>query len=266
MLALYLKIFGVGLQDTFVYRWNFLLRSFVGVIPLLATVLVWQSVCEASGKVQDYSLSSMVLYFVGVLLVENLAAPTEDEWRIAGEIREGQISALIVKPLNHLKYRLTLFVSYRVLYCLVTLPVVGLILWVLREHLVWPTKPLTWLYFAFSVTGSALIQFFIAYAMAMFAFWILEVSTLIFILYSFEYFFSGHVFPIDLLSPKIQAVLAWTPFPYELFFPVQILLERISGTEMLRGFAMQGAWVVVTAAFANVMWRLGVRRYQAVGG
>lgn len=266
MIALYRKVFGIGLQDTFVYRWNFLLRSLFSIIPLYATVLVWQSVCETNGKVHDYTFSAMVFYFVGILIVENLASPTEDEWRIAAEIRDGHISSILVKPLNYLSYRLSLFVSYRLLYTVITLPVIAGVLWFLREHLQWPTHNATWLLFFLSVAGSALIQFFIAYSLAMLAFWILEVSTLIFILYSFEYFFSGHVFPIDLLSPAVQAIIKWTPFPYELFFPVQILLERLPNDALFQGFCHQTLWVCLTAALANFLWKRGVRHYQAAGG
>jgi ABC-2 type transport system permease protein len=266
MTALYRRVFAVGVQDTFVYRWNFVLRSLFGVIPLIGTVFVWQAVCGPGGTVSDYSISAVVFYFVGVLLVDNLASPTEDEWRIAAEIREGQISSLLTKPLNHLAYRLTLFVAYRLLYSLLTLPVLGAVLWFLRADLSWPTDATTWLFFGLSVCGSALIQFFIAYSLAMLAFWILEVSTLIFILYSFEYFLSGHVFPLDLLSPGIRGLVIWTPFPYELFFPVQILLERLDSKMLQHGFAIQWLWVCITAATARFLWTRGVKRYQAAGG
>src|SRR3984957_16369194 len=37
----YLKAFDVGLQDTFIYRWNFLLRSVFELLPLMGTVLIW---------------------------------------------------------------------------------------------------------------------------------------------------------------------------------------------------------------------------------
>ncbi|MEY2600482.1 MAG: hypothetical protein RLZZ142_2741 [Verrucomicrobiota bacterium] len=264
-LALYAKVFGIGLQDTFVYRWNFVLRCGFTLVPLLGTVFVWRSVCEANGRVGDYSYSSMVFYFLAVLLVESLASPTEDEWRIAAEIREGQISALLTKPLDYLLYRFTLFASYRLLYTLLTLPLVACVLYGFREHLRWPEHALTWALFALSVAGSALIQFFVAFSLAMLAFWILEVSTLIFILYSFEYFLSGHVFPLDLLSPTLAAFVAWTPFPYELFFPIQILLERLSPEKLAEGFCIQFAWVFLSGMTAATLWKRGVRRYQAAG-
>lgn len=266
MIGVYRRVFGIGVQDTFVYRWNFVLRSLFSVIPLIATVFVWRAVCEQGAGLAEYDLSSMVFYFVAVMIVDNLASPTEDEWRIAAEIREGQISALLIKPINHLAYRFSLFAAYRFLYSLVTLPVVACILWAMRGHLQLPHFWTTWPLFMLAVAGSALLQFFIAYSLAMLAFWILEVSTLIFILYSFEYFLSGHVFPLDLLSPRLHAVLQWAPFPYELFFPVQILLERLDPVAIQRGFAMQWMWVCILGGTARFLWVRGVRKYQAAGG
>ena len=63
----------------------------------------------------------------------------------------------------------------------------------------------------------------------MFAFWILEISTIVFIVYSFEYFLGGQMFPIDIMPVAVQAVMKWLPFYYELFCPIAIFLERLSG-------------------------------------
>jgi ABC-2 type transport system permease protein len=235
-------------------------------VPLFATMFVWRTISETQGDVGTYSYSEMVFYFVAVLIVETFASPTEDEWRIAAEIRDGQISAILIKPINHLVYRLSLFFSYRLIYSLITLPVIAAVLWLARDQLRWPVHPESWLFFGLATAGSALIQFFIAYSLAMIAFWILEVSTIIFLLYSFEYFLSGHVFPLDLLSPALLSALKWTPFPYELFFPVEILLERVHGRELAHGFTAQFFWILITGWTARTLWKRGVQVYQATGG
>jgi ABC-2 type transport system permease protein len=113
---------------------------------------------------------------------------------------------------------------------------------------------------------AAFIQFFIAYALAMLAFWILEVSTVVFILYSFEYFLSGQLFPLDLLPAWLQGFVKWSPFTYELYFPVQVYLERVKGADLATGLAIQAMWVGITFIVAKGLWHLGVRKYQAVGG
>src|SRR5580693_159150 len=101
--AKYLKVFSIGLQDTFVYRWNFLLRALFSTVPLIGTVFIWRAVFAArGGGIGGYDFREMILYFLILVLIDNLVTPTEDEWRIAAEIRDGQVSALIIKPLNHL--------------------------------------------------------------------------------------------------------------------------------------------------------------------
>ncbi len=265
--AKYAKVFSIGLQDTFVYRWNFLLRSLFGIVPLVGTVMIWSAIFESrQGNIASYDLAGMIFYFLLTLLVENLVTPTEDEWRIAAEIRDGQISALIIKPLNHLAYRMSLFISYRALYTVVTLPIVALLFLWYQEYLRVPAHPGTWPVFLLSLVMAGFIQFFIAYSLAMLAFWMLEVTTVIFIFYSFEYFLSGQIFPLDLLPPALQGFVKWSPFTYELFFPVQIYLERVQGKELATGLAIQAGWTVATFLLARSLWSLGVRKYQAVGG
>jgi ABC-2 type transport system permease protein len=77
--------------------------------------------------------------------------------------------------------------------------------------------------FVISLVLTALLQFFISYTMAMLAFWMLEISTFIFILFAFEYLASGHLFPLDLLPPALRHVLFFTPFPYQMLFSHQHL-------------------------------------------
>lgn len=262
----YIKVFDVGLQNTFVYRWNFLFRSLFALAPLAGTVLIWRAIFSESGSVGSYDYHQMIWYFLLVLMVDNLVTPTEDEWQIAADIREGQMNAYLVKPFNYLAYRASLFLSYRLIYTLVTLlPVIAIFIW-FREVIVWPSLWITWPLFGLSVALSAALSFLIAYCVALTAFWVLEISTLLFILYSFEYFLSGQTFPLDIMPIWFQKFLMLTPFPYQMFFPVQIVMERIGGEALWRGLAIQTAWVAIVWGISQLLWRRGVRKYQAFGG
>ena len=266
-LSKYIKVFDIGLQNTFVYRWNFFLRSIFGFVPLIGTVFIWRAIFdERKSDIAGYGYSSMIFYFLVTMLVNNIVTPTEDEWQIAAEIRDGLINAFLTKPLNYLGHRTSLFLSSRLLYTFVTLLPVAVAFLIFRSFVVLPHHGLTWLFFAISLAMAAFIQFFIAYALAMMAFWILEISTIVFILYSFEYFLSGQMFPIDIMPLWIQIIEKWLPFTYEIFFPVAIFLERIHGRDIYIGLAIQTAWLLATWLIARLMWRFGVRHYQAVGG
>jgi ABC-2 type transport system permease protein len=113
---------------------------------------------------------------------------------------------------------------------------------------------------------TALLQFFMSFAMAMLAFWLLEISTFIFILFAFEYLASGHLFPLAVLPPGVKQILYFTPFPYQLYFPIQIYMGKISGPALWLGLATQILWVLVMYGFARFMWQRGIRKYAAFGG
>jgi viologen exporter family transport system permease protein len=263
----YLKIFDIGLQNTFVYRWNFFFRSVFGLFPLFGTIFIWGAIFEAKGgAINNFDQASVVYYFLLVLVLDSLITPGDDEWQVAADIRDGQMNAFLIKPVNYLVYRFALFASNRLLYTLVTLPVVIAVFVVFRHYLVWPSSWVTWLLTLISVFLAGIMQFLIAYSVALFAFWMLEISTVVFIIYSFEYFLSGHMFPLGFMPPAVQAVLKYLPFPYELYFPIVIFMEQVRGADLWEGLLIQFCWVLIIGLGANALWQNGLRRYQAAGG
>jgi ABC-2 type transport system permease protein len=263
----YFKVFDIGLQNTFVYRWNFFFRSLFGLFPFLGTVFIWRAIFEAKGGgINNFNYASVVYYFLLVLVLDSLITPGDDEWQVAADIRDGQMNSFLIKPVNYLLYRLALFVSNRLLYTAFTLPVVVIIFAAFHRYLVWPSSWAVWLLTMISVLLAGLIQFLIAYSVALFAFWMLEISTVVFIIYSFEYFLSGHMFPIGFMPPTVQAVLKFLPFPYELYFPIAIFMGQVRGTELWEGLLIQFCWVLITAFATRTLWQQGLKRYQAFGG
>jgi ABC-2 type transport system permease protein len=263
----YAKIFSVGLQNTVVYRWNFVLRTVFEVVPLIGTVYLWRALFATRGRpVGGYEFHAMVYYFLLVILAGNLTTPTEDEWQIAADIRDGQINALLSKPLDYLGYRVCLFLGYRAIYTVFTLPFVVILFVCFHSYITIPQHAVTWLWTGLSLAMAAFLQFFVAYAIAMLAFWILEISTVVFIVFSFEYFLSGHMFPLDLAPGWLRGVFEWLPFTYELFFPVAIFLEKVQHAALYRGLAIQAMWMLAAWALGRWLWARGLRRYGAVGG
>ena len=266
-LAMFRATFNVGIQNTFVYRWNFLLRTVFGIVPLAGMIFLWRAVTASGGGfLGGYDFGGMIFYFALVVFLENLISSTEDDWQIAADIRDGRLSALLLKPLNYLTYRAALYLSYRVTYiAIVGIPILGVV-WFLRQYLHLPSDPLTIFAFVVSTIMASAMQFLTSYVLGLMAFWVLEVSTLIFIVYSFEYFLSGTIFPLDILPGWMQPVIKWSPFTYEMFFPVQVAMQRIQGAALWQGLAIQAGWVIVYFIAAGLVWRGGVRKYQAFGG
>ena len=145
----------------------------------------------------------MIYYYLLVILISNLVVPTEDEFQIAADIREGQINALLTKPMSYLAYTHQHFFEWPSRLQLRYSAANRVDLHLFPGVRVLPTDPLVYVLTVISTVMAAFIQFFITYSLAMFAFWILEISTIVFIVYSFEYFLGGQMFPIDIMPPAV---------------------------------------------------------------
>jgi len=263
----YWHVVNIALQNTLVYRVNFLFRAMFGLLPLMAVISLWRTVYAGRGTdIEGYTLAQMVSYYLIVTLVDMFTAVNEDDWQIAADIKDGNISQFLLKPLDYLAYRFCLFGAGRLIYTSVALVPVGLFILWQRQWFVAPPDAVTFAWFALSVVLTALLQFFLSYTMALLAFWVSEVSTFIFIVFAFEYLAGGHLFPLDILPPTLTRVLMLTPFPYQLFFPVQIYLGRATDAALYLGLAVQAGWVLIMFAAARLVWSRGIRRYSAVGG
>ncbi len=263
----YWHVINIGIQNTLVYRVNFLFRAAFGLIPLIATISLWRAIYAGSeAGVAGYSLAQMVSYYLIVTIVDALTAVTEDDWQIAADIKDGNISQFLLKPIDFLTYRLCLFGAGRLIYTAVAFVPVALFIYYQRQYFVLPPDGATFGWFLVSLVLTGLLQFFLSYTLALLAFWLLEVSTLIFIVFAFEYIAGGHLFPLDILPPALAKALFFTPFPYQLFFPVSIYIGKTTGGALYQGLFIQALWVIAAYLLARAVWNRGIRKYSAVGG
>jgi len=265
----YRHVLNIGLQNNLTYRLNFFSRALFGLIPLIAILYVWRTIYAGKGTdphVGTYTLAQMISYYLLVTVVDALTAVNEDDWQIAADIKDGNISQFLLKPMDYLAYRLTLYCAGRIGYLSVAAIPLALFIASLHQYFVLPPSFGTFVLFLLSTLMTALLQFFLSYTMALLAFWVLEVSTFIFVLYAFEYLASGHMFPLDILPPAVEQVLFYTPFPYQLYFPISVYLGKVTGAELWQGLSVQACWVLAAFGMARWLFRRGIKHYEAVGG
>jgi len=264
----YWHVIGIGIQNNLTYRVNYLTRTLFSFIPLFAMLSLWRTIYTQQGgaPLAGYTAAQMIFYYLMVAVVDVLTAVNEDDWQIAADIREGNISQFLLKPIDYLWYRLCLFFSGRIAFMSMAGIPLAVFIFCFRGYFVAPVGGSAMTAFLVSIILTALLQFFISYTMAMLAFWLLEISTFIFILFAFEYLASGHLFPLDLLPPALAHALFYTPFPSMLYVPIAIYMGKISGPGIGQSLAVQSLWVLLAYGLARFAWRRGIKKYAAFGG
>jgi ABC-2 type transport system permease protein len=110
------------------------------------------------------------------------------------------------------------------------------------------------------------VGFFFEACIGMAGFWLLEVTSLMYIVNIINFFVSGQLFPLDLLGPRVAAVLGYLPFQYLAYFPAMVFLELKTGEELAWGLVIELAWAVFFLLLSRWLFRLGLRHYSAYGG
>jgi ABC-2 type transport system permease protein len=120
--------------------------------------------------------------------------------------------------------------------------------------------------YVISLMLAFLLGFFLEATIGMIGFWFLEVSSLLFVYMLFNFFFSGHMFPLDMLPQPWKTIVQVIPLQYLAYFPAAVFLQKVSGPALWTGIAIQAAWVVFFIVACRFTYWRGVKRYSGFGG
>ena len=119
--------------------------------------------------------------------------------------------------------------------------------------------------FLVSLVTAYTMRFVILWALGMLTFWMTRVSAVFDLFFAVELLLSGRLVPMDLLPDWAQTLGRLLPFQWAFGFPIEVLLGRLSASEIVLGFGAQYIWFLIGSAAAWFLWRKGVGRYTAVG-
>jgi len=258
----YLAFARVAWALTLEYRAQILIwmmSSFLMVIMLA----VWLSISR-NGTVNGFAPGDFVAYYMIGWIVRNLTA-VWTAWELDLAIREGRLSPLLLKPIHPIHNEIAANWVEKSLRVFIVLPIAVVVLLITPGASLILT-PLTLVAFILAVAGAWLLVFLSDYLVGMLAFWTSQTAAFIEGYYGVRLLLSGIIAPLAMFPPAAQAALRWTPFPYMLNFPTEILTGRVTTLEQLFiSFGIQFVWVAIFAVIVVAVWRRAIRSYSAVG-
>ncbi|HEY4244988.1 MAG TPA: ABC-2 family transporter protein [Kofleriaceae bacterium] len=256
----------IGVADTVAYRAEFLVWTLTATMPLIMMGL-WTSVA-GEGDFRGYSPHDFVAYFLVVLIVRNLTGNWA-AWQMGEEIRQGTMSMRLLRPIHPFVAIGANHAAALPFRSAVVLPVAVILLASSGAHSL-TTSPVALALFPLSIVLAWLLTFSVQFILGTLAFWLTQAMAIATLYLGLYHLFSGYLLPLDLMPGWIRTVADVLPFRYMLSVPVYLLVPPAghppyTTSEMLALVGGQAAWVAALIVVALLLWRRGVRRFEAVG-
>jgi ABC-2 type transport system permease protein len=252
----------IGFAEAIAYRAEFLVWLLSTNMALVQLAL-WTAVAR-DAPLGRFGQRELVAYFLAALIVRLLTGAWV-VWELNFEIRQGTLAFRLLRPVHPLFAYAAENVAAMPLRALITLPVAIGALWVLgRDRLA--SDPLLVALFPVTVLGAWLITFLAMAIIGAAAFYLEQASAVFEVWLGLFGVFSGYLVPLELFPPWIAALARVLPFRYMLAFPVEMIVGMTPRPRALAELAVQWGYVAVLGLGARGAWRLGMRRFSAVGG
>jgi len=239
----------------------YLLYWLVSPIIYLA---VWTSIANSKGSVNGLTANDFVTYYMTLLIVDQITSNIVIH-TFAYKVQDGTLSSELVRPIHPmLTNALVNNIAFKALTILGFIPV-----WIVLFFLYKPDYSSVTLAGILLAIPAMILGFFVGFllsaAITSLAFWTTRVYSIHEFYFASILLFSGQFVPLTLMPKLIQNIAQYLPFQLLIYYPIQLILGKLSQAQIVQGYVVGSIWLAVAALLFNWVWRNGVKRYSAVG-
>ena len=257
--ATYTKTAALGFLQVANYRTEVWFQVFSRMLVFAGIVLLW-SIIGTGNTGQTYD--QLIAYFLVANGVRELIDALYGKFGsgVIDEIKMGKISAYLLQPTHtvvfmyfkHLGTR-GVTIAFSVLYV-----IVGMLL-------APPTSVMAGLLFLLVVLSGAVICFSQNTMVGCGAFWMTEAKGIKNVVNHISKVFSGALIPLTFFPAVYQKPVMFSPFASYAYLPATLLQTKTVDTFLLWQVGASIIWAVSLFFISRIVWRKGVKRYEAIG-
>ena len=264
MLKIFQRLWQVNWAEQWQYRANLIMYLLYWLVSPIIYLAVWTSIAQSKGSVNGLTVNDFVTYYMTLLIVDQITSNIVIH-TFAYKVQDGSLSGELVRPIHPmLTNALVNNIAFKVLTIMGFIPV-----WIALFFLFKPDySNITIAGILLSIPAMImgfLIGFLFSAAITSLAFWTTRVYSIHEFYYALHLLFSGHFVPLALMPKFIQVTAQYLPFQLQIYFPIQLILGKLSSAQIVQGFVSGFIWLAVAISLFNWVWRNGVKRYSAVG-
>ncbi len=257
------RLMMIDLSTALIYRVEFVMFMISTVVGPAISLMIWRAALN-NGAALPVDAEYLTTYFVLLGVVSMLTSSWLSGF-LAEEIRLGQIAKWVVRPGSTHLNLIANNLSEKLIKTVALAPMIAVLWWLVRDAVVLPANPITWLFFIASVVAAAVMVFALDIIVGSLAFWIDDITGIDRARGLLAVIFRGQLVPLALMPAWAQGFVDVQPFRFTLSFSLELLIGDLSAAEQAAGMALQLLYPALTVVGAIWIWRRGLRAYAAAG-
>lgn len=259
----YLRVVKMGMKKDLVYNWSIVFNIASSILSIFILDYFWKAVFYNDYDQYIYMLSYSIISRILVIFYA-LQGP----YSILDHIRTGNITTYLLKPWNYFLNLLSEDVGHIIVSCVTCmLPMIIITVLLFGSTIQIDYSANSIILFIISISLSFIILFLIYSIVHMISFWIIEASSLTFLLGVVISFFSGKFLPDWMMPDGIKWLMEKLPFIWIYQRPIELLLNPVVlSKDITYVFLTQLLWIAVLALICVVMWRKAMNKLIIQGG
>ena len=264
MLKIFQRLWQVNWAEQWQYRANLIMYLLYWLVSPIIYLAVWTSIANNKGSVNGLTANDFITYYLTLLIVDQITSNIVIH-TFAYKVQDGTLSAELIRPIHPmLTNALINNIAFKALTIMGFIPI-----WIVLFFLYKPD------YSHLTLTGillaipamliGFLVGFLLSAAITSLSFWTTRVYSIHEFYYALVLLFSGQFVPLTLMPKLIQNVAQYLPFQLLIYYPIQLILGKLSSVQIIQGYVTGVIWLIVAVVVFNWVWRNGVKRYSAVG-
>ena len=264
MLKIFQRLWQVNWAEQWQYRANLIMYLLYWLVSPIIYLAVWTSIASSKGSVNGLTANDFVTYYLTLLIVDQITSDIVIH-TFAYKIQDGTLSGELVRPIHPmLTNALVNNIAFKMLTILGFVPIWTILFFLYRPDY----SSVTWSGILLAIPAVILgffVGFLLSAAVTTLAFWTTRVYSIHEFYYALKLLFSGMFVPLPLMPKIVQEIAQYLPFQLQIYFPIQLILGKLSPAQIIQGYVVGIIWLTVAIVIFNVLWRSGVKRYSAVG-
>ncbi len=255
----------MSLATMFQYRGEIALWAIWGVVYPSVAMAMWAAAVAGSPDgqtIRGFAPRDFAAYFWLTMVVGH-ATTAWDVYEMGYFVQTGQLSPRLLRPLLPVWQSLADNLAYKLVTLAILVPIWSVI--VLLTRPAFGTRAGDLAAGLPAVLLAAVVNYVWCYNVAMLSFWVTRMDAVGQGWFGAGLFFGGRLAPLALMPAALRRIAAALPFKWVTWFPCETLMGRLSPAAVTQGLINQLAWIALGLVVFRVTWRLGVRRYSAVG-